>query len=63
MTDREQFEVWFYKRWPEFTNPTESAYEAWCAGAAAEREACAALIDEIVLTPWAAEAIRTRGET
>jgi hypothetical protein len=47
MTDRKQFEVWFNKRWPEFTNSTESAYEAWCAGAAAEREgydaACALL--------------------
>ena len=31
-TERERFELWFYTRWPEFGNATDSAFEAWCAG-------------------------------
>jgi hypothetical protein len=44
-TNREQFELWFRKRWPEFEHPTNSAWEAWEAGAAAEREACASICE------------------
>ena len=45
MTDREQFDVWFTGRWPEFSNSRESAFACWEDGRAAECERCIEIVD------------------
>ena len=47
MTDRERFDAWFHKRWPEFPHPNASAWEAYQRGVADERFKSAAEIERL----------------
>ena len=54
----EHFTKWFHKRWTGVKHPTRCEYEAWCAGAAVERESSYAKIVSAYEAGWRAAAER-----